>query len=142
MTAPDPRLELKPHHGGISVPDLEASIAWYCDNLGSFWTSSWTSPRTPADWPSSERRLPHRALRGARCGAAPDDRRYVDRDLRTHGMNHIAYLVRDVSSLVADLRANGVDIAWDVREHGGMKAAFVRDNSGNLVELMESAEAR
>ena len=27
-------LKLKPHHGGISVPDIEASIIWYRDMLG------------------------------------------------------------------------------------------------------------
>ena len=26
--------ELKPHHLGISVPDLETSISWYHDMLG------------------------------------------------------------------------------------------------------------
>ena len=26
-------LELKHHHGGISVPDLEASIRWFADVL-------------------------------------------------------------------------------------------------------------
>ena len=25
---------MKPHHVGISVPDLEASIKWYCDTIG------------------------------------------------------------------------------------------------------------
>ena len=28
------QLELRPHHCGISVPNLEASIAWYRDVLG------------------------------------------------------------------------------------------------------------
>ncbi|HEY4973922.1 MAG TPA: VOC family protein, partial [Steroidobacteraceae bacterium] len=27
-------IELKFHHGGVSVPDLEASIRWYHDMLG------------------------------------------------------------------------------------------------------------
>ena len=26
--------DLKPHHCGISVPDLETSVAWYRDMLG------------------------------------------------------------------------------------------------------------
>lgn len=76
-------------------------------------------------------------------GAAPlpDDRRYVDRDIRTHGMKHMAYLVRDVETLIEELRSRRVDIVWEMQEHGGMKAAFIRDNSGNLVELMENPAA-
>ena len=50
------------------------------------------------------------------------------------GPHHVGVSVPDLD---ADLRAKGVDIVWDVAEHGGMKAAFVRDNTGNLVELME-----
>ena len=66
-----------------------------------------------------------------------DDRRYPDRDLRTQGVKHMAYAVPDVATLVADLKSRGVEIAWDVVVHDGFTVAFVRDNSGNLVELIE-----
>lgn len=36
-----------------------------------------------------------------------------------------------------DLRAKGVDVVWDTRVHDGVACAFVRDNSGNLVEFVE-----
>ncbi|MCJ7795191.1 MAG: VOC family protein [Thermoleophilia bacterium] len=138
-----PRFDLKPHHGGISVPDLDASIAWYRDMLGF-------TVDLVMDIPADTGRLAMLKNGDFRVelfevpGAAPlpDDRRYVDRDIRTHGMKHMAYLVRDVEALIAELRARGVDIVWDVQEHGGMKAAFIRDNSGNLVELMEGSECR
>ena len=140
---PMPSFELKPHHGGISVPDLDASIAWYRDMLGF-------TVDLVMDIPADTGRLAMLKNGDFRVelfevpGAAPlpDDRRYVDRDIRTHGMKHMAYVVRDVETLIAELRARGVDIVWDVQEHGGMKAAFVRDNSGNLVELMEGSECR
>jgi len=140
---PMPSFELKPHHGGISVPDLDASIAWYRDMLGF-------TVDLVMDIPADTGRLAMLKNGDFRVelfevpGAAPlpDDRRYVDRDIRTHGMKHMAYVVRDVETLIAELRARGVDIVWDVQEHGGMKAAFVRDNSGNLVELMEGSVCR
>ena len=136
-----PRFDLRPHHAGISVPDLDASIAWYCDMLGF-------TVDLVMDIPADTGRLAMLKNGDFRVelfevpGAAPlpDDRRYVDKDIRTHGMKHMAYLVRNVETLIAELRARGVDIVWDVQEHGGMKAAFVRDNSGNLVELMENSE--
>ena len=127
-----------PHHVGVSVPDLDASIAWYRDMLGFTLDFEMTIPEDTgrlAMLRIGDFRLELFEVPGA--APLPDDRRYVDRDLRTHGTKHVAYLVPDVAALVADLRAKGVDIVWDVAEHGGMKAAFVRDNTGNLVELME-----
>jgi methylmalonyl-CoA/ethylmalonyl-CoA epimerase len=138
---PVPSFELKPHHGGISVPDLDASIVWYRDMLGF-------TVDLVMDIPADTGRLAMLKNGDFRVelfevpGAAPlpDDRRYVEKDIRTHGMKHMAYVVRDVETLIGELRVRGVDIVWDVQEHGGMKAAFVRDNSGNLVELMEGFE--
>jgi catechol 2,3-dioxygenase-like lactoylglutathione lyase family enzyme len=107
-----PRFELKPHHGGISVPDLDASIAWYRDMLGF-------TVDLVMDIPADTGRLAmlkNGDFRGEFFevpGAAPlpDDRRYVDRDIRTHGMKHMAYVVRDVEALIGELRARGVDIS-------------------------------
>lgn len=139
---PVPGFELRPHHGGISVPDLDASIAWYRDMLGF-------TVDLVMDIPADTGRLAMLKNGDFRVelfevpGATPlpDDRRYVDRDIRTHGMKHMAYLVRDVETLIEELRSRGVDVVWEVQEHGGMKAAFIRDNSGNLVELMENPAA-
>jgi methylmalonyl-CoA/ethylmalonyl-CoA epimerase len=136
------KLELRPHHGGISVPDLEASIAWYCDNLG--FEVELRMP-IPADTgrlamlKNGDFRVELFEVPGA--APLPEDRRHVDKDIRTHGFKHVAYLVRDLSALIEELRSKGVEVVWDVEEHGGLKAAFVRDNSGNLVELMESPDA-
>jgi hypothetical protein len=41
------------------------------------------------------------------------------------------------SALMDALKAKGVDVVWDVVVHDGDKCAFVRDNSGNLVEFVE-----
>jgi hypothetical protein len=38
--------------------------------------------------------------------------------------------------VVADLRGRGAEIVWEAM-HAGCKVAFVRDNTGNLVELMQ-----
>jgi methylmalonyl-CoA/ethylmalonyl-CoA epimerase len=72
-------------------------------------------------------------------GAAPlpDERRYPATDLRTHGVKHMAYAVPDIQSLMSELKAKGVDVAWDIVVHDGDTCAFVRDNTGNLVEFVE-----
>ncbi len=133
----DHPVELKPDHCGISVPDLQASIAWYQDMLGF----------------SVERRLVIEAV-GAKIaflkhgdfrielfevrGAAPmpDDRRYPNLDLRTHGTKHIAFSVRDLRKVINILKQRGADIAMDVMRVEDIEVAFIRDNSGTLIELM------
>lgn len=129
---------LKPEHVGISVADLEASVVWYREMLGF-------SVDKVVDVPDDIGRVALMSHGDFRLelfeipGAAPlpDDRRYPDRDLRTQGVKHVAYAVPDVATLLADLKSRGVEIAWDMAVHDGFTVAFVRDNSGNLVELIE-----
>jgi methylmalonyl-CoA/ethylmalonyl-CoA epimerase len=63
----------------------------------------------------------------------------MQEDLRTHGTKHAAYAVRDVRAAVAELARREVDIVHE--GHGGAAAfAFIRDNSGNLIELFEQPD--
>ena len=131
-------VDLRPDHAGISVADLEASIAWYCDMLG------FTVDRV-VDIPEDIGRLAlirHGdfllelfAIPGA--APLPDERRHPATDLRTQGVKHVAYAVADIRALMEHLKAQGVDVVWDVVLHDGTWCAFVRDNSGNLVEFVE-----
>jgi methylmalonyl-CoA/ethylmalonyl-CoA epimerase len=136
--ATDPLAGLRPDHAGISVGDLEASIAWYGEMLG------FTVDRV-VDIPEDTGRL---ALirRGdfllelfciAGTAPVPEERKHPATDLRTQGIKHVAYAVPDVRALMDGLKTKGVDVVWDVVEHDGTWCAFVRDNSGNIVEFVE-----
>ena len=132
--------KLRPDHAGISVADLEAAIAWYRDMLGF-------EPVRVVDIPDAEEAGRVAIIRHgdfvlelfcvAGATPLPDDRRYPTRDIRTHGIKHVAYAVPDIEALMAELKAKGVDVAWDVMVHDGDRCAFVRDNTGNLVEFVE-----
>ncbi len=74
------------------------------------------------------------------AAALPDDRRHPATDLRTHGIKHLAYEMDDIERHAEHLRAVGADIVWDVRVHAAVKVLYVRDNTGNLVELVEPLE--
>ena len=52
-------------------------------------------------------------------------------------MKHVAYAVADLRALMEHLKARGVDVVWDVVVHDDTLCAFVRDNSGNVVEFLE-----
>ena len=130
--------DLKPHHCGISVPDLEASIAWYRDMLGFSVKARMTLEVVGAKIGFiryGEFQIELFEVPGA--NPLPDDRRHPDLDLRTHGTKHIAFAVQDLQSIVDTLKERGVDIAMDVRNMPDGKVAFIRDNAGILIELIE-----
>ena len=66
----------------------------------------------------------------------PGDRRYPNRDLLTHGHKHFSLGVRDARQAAKDLEAMGVEIAM-VAEVDNTYGVFVRDNSGNLIEVFQ-----
>ena len=45
-------------------------------------------------------------------------------DIRTHGTKHVAYLVQDLDTLMADLKTKDVDIAMDVFPMQGDKVGL------------------
>jgi len=126
------------HHGGVSVPDLEAAIAWYRDVLGF----------------ELERRFSIEAAKARAAfvvkgplrfeifeveGAAPlpDDRRHPPADLRTHGNKHVAFVVNDLDEFLTSVRTRGADVAFVVNEAFG-RGCFLRDCAGNLIEFVEA----
>jgi methylmalonyl-CoA/ethylmalonyl-CoA epimerase len=131
-------MDIRPEHAGISVGDLEASIAWYRDMLG------FTVDRI-VQIPEDTGRVALMSLGDFRlelfcipeANPLPDERRYPWTDIRTHGIKHIAYAVSDIEALMDSLKEKGVDVVWDTRVHDGDTCAFVRDNTGNLVEFVE-----
>ena len=138
----DPRnIALKPHHLGISVTDLEASIAWYCEKLDFKVVNRLTLDAIPAkiaflqhgDFAVELFEVPE-------ASPLPEDRRHPDQDVRTHGTKHIAFAVKDLNKVADTLKKGGVDFAKEVTEIDQTLMAFIRDNSGNLIELMQQPE--
>ena len=131
--------QLIPHHSGISVPDLEVSIAWYRDMLGFSVEKRLTLDVVPAKIAFIKHGdffIELFQIEGA--VPLPEDRRYPDRDICTHGTKHIAFAVEDVHKFINALKKRGVDIAMDVNMMENKPMAFIRDNTGNLIEITEA----
>jgi len=131
-------IEFWHHHVGISVPDLEASIRWYREILGFECEQRFRIEAIPA----SCAMLRNGALRielfqPDRFRPLPEERRTPDVDNLTHGNKHGAFAVADVPALTEHFRRKGVDIVW-VKELGEGAAIFIRDNSGALLEFVQS----
>lgn len=67
----------------------------------------------------------------------PQDRLMPNSDLQTVGTKHLALAVPDMKAMKEKLLANGVDIAHEVTM-GADSVMFIRDNSGVLIELIQS----
>ena len=133
-------IELKHHHGGLSVPDIEASIRWWRTVLDFDVERRFDIPAIPAKVAMLRRgelRMELFEVQGAK--SLPDERRKANTDLRTHGNKHVAFAVRNVDEVAEQLRARGADIEFVGHfPHGDN--IFIRDNAGNLVEFVQEPD--
>lgn len=129
------------HHVGLSVADLDASVDWYRRMLGFEEESRLyidAIPATVSFIRCGAFRIELFLVPGAR--ALPDDRRDPHRDLATHGCKHLCIETADVPAAVQQLRQRGADIVFE-RTVDGHRMCFVRDNTGNLIEMIEPFES-
>jgi catechol 2,3-dioxygenase-like lactoylglutathione lyase family enzyme len=126
------------HHGGVSVPNLEEAVAWYCHALGFVEERRFTIAQAKA-------RVAMIVKNGLRfelfevegAAALPEARRMPIADLGVHGNKHIAFQIADLEAFLEEMQAKGVDIAFVVREAFG-RGCFIRDCAGNLIEFVEA----
>ena len=131
-------VEIKPLHVGVSVPDVSASIAWYEEMLGFrlvFDKYIEQLPARVAFMKQGDFSIELFEVEGA--APLPADRRVPNLDIRTHGTKHVAYAVKDLKTLMESLKSKGVDVAMDLFPMEGDLVAFIRDNTGNLIELIQ-----
>jgi methylmalonyl-CoA/ethylmalonyl-CoA epimerase len=130
-------LDFKHHHGGLSVPDIEASIRWWHDVLDFTVERRFDIAAIPAKVAmlrNGNLRIELFEVAGAR--PLPDERRKANTDLKTHGNKHVAFAVRNVDEFAQQLRERNVDIEFVGHfPHGDN--IFIRDNAGNLVEFVQ-----
>ena len=127
------------HHVGISVPDAEASAAWYGRMLGFE-----VIARMKEDG-AQKMNIVHIGrgncyielveVEGAK--PLPDYRRDPSADFGVHGLKHMAFEVADVAAAVAELRAKGAEVAFGPVDTPGVAFVFIRDNAGNPFELIQ-----
>lgn len=121
------------HHMHLSVPDPEATRAWYLKMLGADTGSRRNLPS--AMFPGGEvdflkANLPKDAPADA-VASVPTKGRSID---------HIGFDVKDLKATLARLKAEGVTINSDLRDMTaqiGLKIAFITDPVGTYIELTE-----
>jgi predicted SnoaL-like aldol condensation-catalyzing enzyme/catechol 2,3-dioxygenase-like lactoylglutathione lyase family enzyme len=124
------------HHGGVSVPDLEAAIGWYGDVLGYQVERRFFIDAANAKAAMIRKgALRFELFEVAGAAPLPEDRRDPPADLRTHGNKHVAFRINDLDAFLAEVTARGADVAFVVREDFG-SGCFLRDCAGNLIEFV------
>lgn len=126
-------------HAGISVYNMEESVAWYCKNLG------FEVARDDGYVPPLGAKIVFIRKDGFEIELfeydnpkkIPEDRLTPNTDLQTVGTKHIAFETDDMDALKAGFVENGVDIAHEVRM-GDDAVMFVRDCNGVLIEFIQS----
>ena len=126
-------------HTGISVNDMEESVAWYEKHLGFHAISDTYAPPLGARIVFIRRDDLDYEIELFRYDAPkpiPADRLMPKSDLQTVGTKHVAFLVDDMDALKRDFVAGGVDIAHEVHM-GTDSVMFIRDCNGVLLEFIQ-----
>lgn len=139
------------NHVGISVSDIERSIAFYRDMFGM----EQLCDIFPFGGPDYEAIMDIPGVSGRMCmigkgalnlelfefaEARPKD---PDHAVSDRGISHFGFEVDDIAAAYARLEAAGTRIHSPVItfNQGSMKAAYCRDPDGNVFELLEPRRA-
>ena len=125
------------NHVAISVADFEESIAWYARVFGFKVIDRSEIPGTGIlvahmQGPGFQMEI----FCAPDSNPLPPQRRIPNEDLKTQGNKHFSFGVRDAHQVKDELEAMGVEIAL-VAEVDGNYGVFIRDNTGNLIEIFE-----
>jgi catechol 2,3-dioxygenase-like lactoylglutathione lyase family enzyme len=130
------------HHIGISVPNLEETIAWYTDKLGFRLIAHTAIPELPvklAHMQGPDFVLEVFEYEGA--APLPKDRSHPNTDIQTHGIKHFSIGVNDARSFITDLESEGVSVVY-IAEVDGTYGAYITDNTGNLIEIFDVEQGK
>ena len=130
---------ISPHHVGISVPNLEESVAWY-ENMFGFKVIARMSQD---DYPKMTRAIMQRddcyieVFQVVGSKPIPEYRKDAAADVRVHGIKHFSFQVEDVYTAVESLKAKGANITMGPVESPRSTFAFISDNAGNNFEIIK-----
>lgn len=140
------------HHTGVSVPDLDLALEFYCNAMGGEKLDEWS---WPAENDLSEQVLEVKNVGGraawVRLGKAyleifefnncEPREKAADDLVINHGLTHLAFLVEDLDAWITQLKGKRVRFHnVPIAPGNGSKYVYARDPFGNVIELMEITE--
>ena len=128
------------NHVALSVPNIAESIAWYEKMLGFKGVVRGGQPNPNARQQVADLRRGNVTIELFQLADAtplPESRKNPSDDFRTHGVKHFGFEVKNLPAVLAELKAKGVKMAFDMRDTPTERFAFISDNAGNAIELIE-----
>ncbi|MCW2986702.1 MAG: hypothetical protein JWR63_4272 [Conexibacter sp.] len=132
-------LDLRHDHIGLRVVDYDGTVAWYTDKLDF---------TLDQEWPFGDMRLAYLhhgsakiEILGGSTAEPQEDVQSLEPTFRHEGLNHFCLAVDDLDATIAELGRRGVPLLGEpfVVEPIGRRLAFIKDNSGNRIELSAPA---
>lgn len=133
---------LRPHHFAITVENYEDTLQWYREKLGFTVVKEFERKDLGS-------KIAFLYLNGIslevfhfqESQSLPDYRKTLSTDLKVQGIKHFAFVVKDISKKVIELKEKGVEFLFEPIIGGsGHLYAFFKDNNGTLLELFEEDE--
>src|ERR1700730_4844178 len=124
-------------HVALSVPSIPESIAWYEKMLGFKEIRRGGQPTGQQTALIRRGNINIELFQLPNAAAPPESRKNPSEDFRTHGLKHFGFEVKNLPAVLAELKAKGVTMAFEMRDNPNTAFAFISDNAGNAIELME-----
>jgi methylmalonyl-CoA/ethylmalonyl-CoA epimerase len=126
------------NHVALSVPDIAESIAWYEEMLGFTGTVRGGQPGARQQVADLRRgNITIELFQVPDAAPLPESRKSPSEDFRTHGVKHFGFEVKNLPAVLEELKAKGVTMAFEMRDAPTERFAFISDNAGNAIELIE-----
>jgi catechol 2,3-dioxygenase-like lactoylglutathione lyase family enzyme len=126
------------NHVALSVPNIAESIAWYEKMLGFKGTVRGGQPGSRQQVADLRRgNITIELFQLPDAAPLPESRKNPTEDFRTHGVKHFGFEVKNLPAVLAELKTKGVKIAFEMRDTPTEAFAFISDNAGNAIELIE-----
>ena len=135
-----PGFDIAWNHVALSVPNIAESIAWYEKMLGFKGVVRGGQPSPNARQQVADLRrgdITIELFQLADAAPLPESRKNPSEDFRTHGVKHFGFEVKNLPAVLAELKAKGVKVAFEMRDTPAESFAFISDNAGNAIELIE-----
>ena len=130
-------MAMRLHHGALSVPSLDDSIAWYKDMLGFEVIQRVKIPGVAVEFAMLNRGdMCVELFQAENSTPMAESKREPNTAFFSQGSLHFCFAVPDPRKLAEGLQEKGADICW-IRDFPWGSNAFIRDNAGNLIEFVQ-----
>jgi glyoxylase I family protein len=128
-------LSLTHDHVAFRVVDYDATVAWYTEKLDF---------TVDQEWPFEDLELAYLSngsakieVLGGSAATPQTDPTDLGATFGHEGLHHFCIALPDLDAIVAELQGRGVEFVGEafVVEEIARRLAFIKDNSGNLIEL-------